>query len=106
MHHAMCMMRCGAVWCVAAFSVHGPQQVFRLEAIACGIASGMAREGGEIVLDYQVVVKATPIQSKGTVKDEDYRDVGNHNVMSKHLAVRWTPGHQELHQASTCQDYN
>ena len=43
----------------AAFRVHGPQQVYRAETIACALASELAREGGEVILDNQGVVKAT-----------------------------------------------
>ena len=35
----------------AAFRVHGPQQVYRVETMACAVVSDMTREGGEIILD-------------------------------------------------------
>ena len=53
----------------AAFRVHGPQQVYRAETIACALASELASKGDEIVLDNPGVVKATPIKRKGVVKD-------------------------------------
>ena len=42
----------------AAFYVHGPQQVYRAQTIASELAS----EGDEIILDNQGVVKATPMK--------------------------------------------
>ena len=53
----------------AAFRVHGPQQVYRAETIACTLASELASEGDEIVLDNEGVVKATFVKRKGVVKD-------------------------------------
>ena len=88
----------------AAFRVHGPQQVYRAETIACALASELASEGDEIVLDNQGVVKATPIKRKGVVKDEDYHDIGYHNASTKRLTIRWTPGHCTLEQATTYSD--
>ena len=35
----------------AAFRVHGPQQVYRAETIGCALASELASEGDEIILD-------------------------------------------------------
>ena len=89
----------------AAFRVHGPQQVYQAETIACELASELASERDEIVLDNQGVVKATPIKRKGVVKDHDYRDIGYHNASTKRLTVRWTPGHGTHEQATTCSDY-
>ena len=43
----------------AAFRVHGPQQVYRAEPMACAVASGLAWPADEIVLDNQGVLKAT-----------------------------------------------
>ena len=48
-----------------AFRVHGPQQVFRAETIACALASELAQEGDEVILDNQGVVKATPTKGGG-----------------------------------------
>ena len=48
----------------AAFRVHGPQWVYRAGTIVCAVASELASEGDEIVLDNQGVVKATPIKRK------------------------------------------
>ena len=76
----------------AAVRVHGPQQVYRAETIACAVASELAREGDEIILDNQGVVNATPMKQKGVVKDQDYRDIGYHNA---------SPGHRTLEQATT-----
>ena len=90
---------------VAAFRVHGPQQVYRAETIACAPASELASPGDDIILDNQSVVKATPIKRKGVVKDQDYRDIGYHNTSSKRLTIRWTPGHRTLEQATTYSDY-
>ena len=89
----------------AAFRVHGPQQVYRAETIACTLASELASEGDEIVLDNQGVVKATFVKRKGVVKDQDYRDIGYHNASTKRLTIRWTPGHRTLEQATTYSDY-
>ena len=36
----------------AAFRVHGPQQVYRAEAMACAVASDLAQPGDDIVLDH------------------------------------------------------
>ena len=63
----------------AAFRVHGPQPVYRAETIACALASELAQEGDEVILDNQGVVKATPTKQRGVVKDQDYRDIGYHN---------------------------
>ena len=52
----------------AAFRVHGPQQVYRAETLACALASELATEGDEVILDNQGVVKATPMKRKGVVK--------------------------------------
>ena len=89
----------------AAFRVHGPQQVYRAETIACALASELASPGDDIILDNQSVVKATPIKRKGVVKDQDYRDIGYLNTSSKRLTIRWTPGHRTLEQATTYKDY-
>ena len=89
----------------AAFRVHGPQQVYRAETIACALASELAKPGDDIILDNQSVVKATPIKRKGVVKDQDYRDIGYLNSTTKRLAIRWTPGHRKLEQATTYKDY-
>ena len=43
----------------AAFQVHGPQQVYRAETMACAVATDVAQPGDEIVLDNQGVVKGT-----------------------------------------------
>ena len=87
--------------CRAAFRVHGPQQVYRAETIACALASELASPGDDIILDNQSVVKGTPIKRKGVVKDRDYRDIGYHNTSTKRLTIRWTPGHRTLEQATT-----
>ena len=89
----------------AAFRVHGPQQVYRAETIACALACELASPGDDIILDNQSVVKATPIKCKGVVKDQDYRDIGYLNTSSKRLMIRWTPGHCTLEQATTYKDY-
>ena len=68
-------------------------------------ASELVSPGDEIILNNQGVVKATPIQRKGVVKDQDYRDIGYHNASSKRLTIRWTPGHRTLEQATTYSDY-
>ena len=39
------------------------------------------------------------------VKDHDYRDQGYHNVTSKNLTVRWTPGHRDIQNATTYRGY-
>ena len=65
----------------AAFRVHGPQQVYRAETIACALASELTRPRDDIILDNQSVVKATPIKRKGVVKDQDYSE----NRVSQHL---------------------
>ena len=75
----------------AAFRVHGPQQIYRAEIMACAVASNLAQPGDKIVLDS--VVKATPVPRKGVIKDQDYRERGYHNVTTKNFTVRWTPGH-------------
>ena len=93
----------GNFW--AAFHVHGPQQVYRAETIACALASELAREGDEVIIDNQGVVKATPMKRRGVVKDQDYRDIGYHNALTKSLTIRWTPGHKKLEQATTYNDY-
>ena len=85
--------------------MHGPQQVYRAETIACALASELARPGDDIILDNHSVVKATPIKHKGVVKDQDYRDIGYLNTSSKRLTIRWTPGHRTLEQATTYKDY-
>ena len=79
--------------------------MYRAETIAYALASELASEGEEIVLDNQRVVYATPIKRKGVVKDEDYRDIGYHNASTKRLTIRWTPGHRTLEQATTYSDY-
>ena len=66
------------------------------ETMACAMASSMAQGVQEIILNNHGVVKARPTQRKGTIKDQDYRDVGYRNMISKHLSMRWTLGHQEL----------
>ena len=63
------------------------------------------QEGDKIILDNQGVVKATPAPWKGTVKDQEYEDIGYNSATMKHLTVRWTHGHRELQQASKNQDY-
>ena len=85
--------------------MHGPQQVYRAETIACALAFELAKPGDDIILDNQSVVKATPIKRKGVVKDQDYRDIGYLNSSSKRLTIRWTPGHRTLEQATTYKDY-
>ena len=84
----------------AAFRVHGLQQVYRVETIACALAPELAREGDAIILDNQGMVKATPMKRKGVVKDQDYRDTGYHNASTKRLTIRWTPVHRTLEQAT------
>ena len=39
------------------------------------------------------------------VKDQDYRDIGYHNALTKCLTICWTPGHRKLEQATTYNDY-
>ena len=51
------------------------------------------------------LVKATTAPCKGVVKDQYYRDPGYQNVKTENLLVRWTPGHRELHSATTYRDY-
>ena len=68
-----------------------------------GFGLSTTREG--IVLDNQGVVKATPVPRRGVVKDQDYRDQSYYNVTAKNLTVRWTPGHRDLRNATTYQDY-
>ena len=84
----------------------GPQQVYHAESFAYAVASHLARPRAEIILGNQGVVKATSVPRKGVVKDHDHRDPYSYKkVTSKHLTVRWTPGHRELHQVTTYQDY-
>ena len=52
----------------AAFRVHRPQQVYRTETIVCAVASELAREGNEVILDNQGVVKATRRNDVGWLK--------------------------------------
>ena len=85
----------------AAFRVQGQQQVYRAETIACALASELAREGDEVILHNQGVVKATLTKRRGVHKDQDYRDIGYHNASTKCLTTRWTPGHRKLEQATT-----
>ena len=73
--------------------------------MVCAVASDLAQPGDEIVLDNQGVMKATPVPCKAVVKDQDYRDQSYHNVTTKNLTVQWTPGHRDLHNATTYQDY-
>ena len=89
----------------AASRVHGPQQVYWAETIACALAFELASPGHDIILDNQSVVKATPIKRKGVVKDHDYRDIGYHNTSTKRRTIRWTPGHRTPEQATTYNDY-
>ena len=89
----------------AAFRVHGHQQVYRAETIACALASKLASERDEIILDNQGVVTATPMKRKGVAKDQDHREIGYHNASPKQLTIRWTPGHLTLEQATTYSDY-
>ena len=72
--------------------------------MACAVASELAQPGDEIVHDNQGVVKATPVH-RGVVKDQDYHDSGYRNVTTKNLTVRWTPGHRDMRNATTYQDY-
>ena len=67
--------------------------------MACASAYDMAREGREIILDNQAVVKATPTKWKGIVKDQDYRDMGYQNATTKDLTVHRTPRRWDLVQA-------
>ena len=89
----------------AAVRVHGPQQVYRAETIACAVASDLAQPRDDIVLDNQGVVKVTPVPRRGIVKDQDYRDPGYCNVTTKNLTVRWTLRHCNLSTATTYHDY-
>ena len=73
--------------------------------MVCAVALDLAPPRDEIVLDNQGVVKATSVPCKGVVKDQDCRDHGYRNVTTKNLTVRWTPGHRDLRNATTCQDY-
>ena len=57
------------------------------------------------MLNNEGLVKATPVPRRGVVKDQDYEDQGYHNVATKNLTVRWTPGHRDLNNATTYQDY-
>ena len=61
--------------------------------------------GDDIILDKMRVVKATPIPRKGVVKAQDYRGHSYHNVSSKNLRVRWTPGHRNIRNATTYHYY-
>ena len=79
--------------------------MYRAETIACALASELAQEGDEVILDNQGVVKATPTKRRGVVKDQDYRDIGYHNALTKRLTIRWIPGHWKLEQATTYNDY-
>ena len=83
----------------ASFCVRRPQQVCRAETMVCAVASHLAPLGDEFILNYQGVVKATPMPRKGMLKDQDYHDTGYNKVT--HLAVRSTPGHREPHQGTT-----
>ena len=67
----------------AGFRVHGPQQVYRAETIACALASELNKEGDDVILDSQGVVKATRTKRKGVVKEQDNRDIGYHNTSTK-----------------------
>ena len=89
----------------AAFHVHGPQQVYCAETIARALASELASEGDEVILDNQGIVKAIPIKRRGVVKDQDYRDIGYHNASTEQFTIRWTPRHRTQEQASTYNDY-
>ena len=89
----------------AAFRVHGPQQVYKAETMACALASHLAQPGDEIILDNQGVVKATPTPRKGVFKHQDCCDPSDHRVTTKKLTVRWTPRHRDLRNATTYQDY-
>ena len=60
--HAVGGMYNGNFW--ASFHVHGPQQVYRAETMVCVLASDMAKEGVEIILDNQRVAKAA-LKRKG-----------------------------------------
>ena len=71
--------------------------------MACVVALDLAQPGDEIVLDNQGVIKATLVPRRGVVKDQDYRDQSYHNVTTKNLTVRWTPGHRDLRNATTYQ---
>ena len=88
-----------------AFRPHGPQQVYWAETIACALASELASEGDEIILDDQGVRESHPYKRKGVVKDQDYRDIGYHNASTKGLIIRWTLGHRTLEQATAYRDY-
>ena len=79
--------------------------MYRAETIACALASELAREGDEIILDNQGMAKATPLKRKGVVKDQDFRDIGYHNASTKRLTIRWTPGHRTLEQATIYNNY-
>ena len=85
--------------------MHGPQQVYRAETIACALAYELATTGDNIILDNQSVVKARPIKQKVVVKDQDYRDTSYLNTSSKRLTICWTPGHRTLEQTTTYNDY-
>ena len=61
--------------------------MYRAQTIGCAVASELASEGDEIILDNQGVVKATPVKRKGVVKDQDYRDIGYHNASTKRLTI-------------------
>ena len=89
----------------ATFRVRGPQHVYCAETIACALASELASEGDEVILDNQGEVKATPSKRKGVVKDQDYRDIGYHNTSTKQLTIRWAPGPRTIAQATTYNDY-
>ena len=71
----------------------------------CALASELAREVVEVILDNQRVVEATLTKRRGVVKDRDYCDIGYHNASTKGLTIRWTPGHRNLEQAPTYNDY-
>ena len=79
--------------------------MYRVETIACALASELAREGDEIILDNQGVVKAAPMKRERVVTDQDFRDIGYHNASTKRLTIRRTPGHRTLDQGTTYNDY-
>ena len=43
--------------------------MYSVETVACVLASELAQEGGEVLLDNQGVVKTSPMRRTGVVKD-------------------------------------
>ena len=50
-------------------------------------------------------MKATLVPRKSVLKEQDYNHRNYHNMNTENLMVRWTPGHRDLRNATTYQDY-